>query len=263
MPAAGWALPRLGGMSQAEEIRDYWDADSVVYERRAPPSPTGAAEQAAWTAAIADLLPPAPVRVLDCGAGTGFLSLAAARLGHYVTAIDLSPAMLGRLRTKAQASDLEVQVVVGPAEQPPEGPFDVVMERHLVWTLPNPAAALRAWRDVAPAGQLILFEGLWGTADPLERLRHTAKELLARTISAATRRPLPAGHHAEYSDELRRAMPLGSGTHPEALVNLVRDAGWTSPRLRRLRDVEWASTLDQPLVARLLGPQPRFAVFSG
>ncbi len=263
MPAAGWALPRLGGMSQAEEIRDYWDADSVVYDDVPHHHPTGAAEQAAWTAAIADLLPPAPVRVLDCGAGTGFLSLAAARLGHYVTAIDLSPAMLGRLRTKAQASDLEVQVVVGPAEQPPEGPFDVVMERHLVWTLPNPAAALRAWRDVAPAGQLILFEGLWGTADPLERLRHTAKELLARTISAATRRPLPAGHHAEYSDELRRAMPLGSGTHPEALVNLVRDAGWTSPRLRRLRDVEWASTLDQPLVARLLAPQPRFAVFSG
>jgi SAM-dependent methyltransferase len=250
-------------MSQADEIREYWDADSLVYDTVPHHHPTGAAEQAAWAAALADLLPSTPARVLDCGAGTGFLSIAAARLGHHVTAVDLSPAMLARLTAKAQASNLDVEIVVGPAEQPPNGPYDIVMERHVLWTLPDPAATLKAWRQVAPSGRLILFEGLWGAVDPLERLRRSAQELLARMASAVNGARSRPGHHAEYPDNLRRAMPLGSGTHPDALIALVREAEWPNPQLRRLRDVEWASALSQPLLERLLGTQPRFVVFAG
>ena len=43
-------------------------------------------------------LPPPPARVLDVGAGTGALSLPLARLGYQVTALDISPGMLERLR---------------------------------------------------------------------------------------------------------------------------------------------------------------------
>jgi len=56
--------------SVADEVRRYWDADSVVYDDVPNHHPTGAAELAAWMAALSDLLPPAPSRVLDCGAGT-------------------------------------------------------------------------------------------------------------------------------------------------------------------------------------------------
>ena len=52
----------------------------------------------------------------------------------------------------------------------------------------------------------------------------------------------------------------GPGTHPRAVTQLVAEAGWTAPRLLRLRDVEWASTLEQRLPERLLGVTPRFAV---
>jgi hypothetical protein len=41
---------------------------------------------------------------------------------------------------------------------------------------------------------------------------------------------------------------------------MVADAGWTAPRLVRLRDVEWASVLEQPFPERLLGATPKFAV---
>lgn len=240
-------------MSVTDQVRHYWDDDSEVYDTAPHHHPTDPAEQAAWSAALEAALPPPPAAVLDCGAGTGFLSLIAARLGHRVTAVDLSPRMLERLGDKAAAERLEVRVVAGPAEEPPSGPFDAVMERHLLWTLPDPLQALQAWRAVAPSGRLVLVEGLWGRVDPAERLRARARELLA-----AARRQHGGGHHAPYPEELRTAMPLGEGTTPSKLVELAASAGWRAPRLVRLRDVEWAATVRLPVPERLLGTSPRF-----
>jgi hypothetical protein len=53
-------------------------------------------------------------------------------------------------------------------------------------------------------------------------------------------------------------MPLGEGTTPSRLAELVTTAGWRAPRLFRLRDVEWAATVQLPLPERLLGVSPRF-----
>jgi hypothetical protein len=119
----------------------------------------------------------------------------------------------------------------------------------LLWTLPDPPAALAAWRSVAPTGRLVLFEGLWGSADPLEALRQRAREGLRRL----RREP---DHHGSYAPELRQALPLAAGTHPDRLVELVEAASWGAVRLERLRDVEWAILLRQPPAARLLGTTP-------
>jgi hypothetical protein len=62
---------------------------------------------------------------------------------------------------------------------------------------------------------------------------------------------------------VRARLPLGSGTHPRVVAELVAEAGWSHPRLVRLRDVEWAASLELPLVDRLLGVTPRFAVAAG
>lgn len=237
-----------------DDIRQYWDEDAATYDNSQQHRPTDPTVHAAWTAALESALPAAPARVLDCGAGTGFLSLVAASLGHQVTALDLSPGMLDRLRTRAAAAGLDVETVIGPATDPPAGRFDAVVERHLLWTLPDPAAALAAWRSAAPNGRLVLVESLWGEVDPLEEVRATAKRLLHRL------RQTPPEHHAEYTPELRRSLPLGSGTHPGTLATMVADAGWRTPRLRRLRDVEWAERMALPFPERLVGVTPRFVV---
>jgi SAM-dependent methyltransferase len=245
-------------MAILDDIRGFWDADAATYDNTPGHHPTSAAVQAAWTAALEGLLPPAPADVLDCGAGTGFLSLIAARLGHRVTALDISSQMLAKLTTAAAAEGLDIAVVVAPAHEPPAAPdaggFDAVIERHLLWTLPDPVAALRAWRAAAPAGRLVAVESMWGDADPLEVLRGRAWDLVNRWRGTAP------DHHGPYPAAVRGSLPLGTGTHPRAVARLVAEAGWRTPRLVRLRDVEWASKIEQRLPERLLGVVPRFAV---
>lgn len=242
----------------SDEIRTYWDEDAATYDRSPGHGAHSPTEQAAWTGALARLLPSPPARVLDVGAGTGFLALPVAALGHRVTALDVSQRMLAGLADKAGAHGLTVDTIVGDASSPPEGPFDVVIERHVVWTLPDPAAALRAWRAVAPGGRLILVESMWGRgADRVESVRDRARQELRRL------RRTPADHHSEYSEEMRRALPLAGGTTPDRLVDLVESAGWGPARLQRLYDVEWAMTLAQPMPEQLLGVTPRFAVVGG
>jgi SAM-dependent methyltransferase len=239
-----------------DDIRRYWDLDAATYDNVTNHHPTAAAERAAWAAALARLLPTPPARVLDVGAGTGFLSLIAARLGHKVTSLDLSPGMLGKLRASADAEGLGLEIVEGSAEEPPAGPFDAVIERHVVWTLPDPVAALRAWRASAPLGRLVLVEGLWGKSDPVESLLSSGRKALQKLRGGHD-------HHAAYPAAVVSALPMGNGTKPSGLVELVEKAGWPDPWIERLRDVEWAAKVSLPMPERLLGVPARFVVTAG
>jgi SAM-dependent methyltransferase len=70
-------------------------------------------------------------------------------------------------RAKLAAAGLVARFLVGDAAAPPTGDlrFDAVLCRHLLWTLPDPEAALRAWTGLLrPGGTLVLVEGRWGGA---------------------------------------------------------------------------------------------------
>ena len=121
-----------------DQIRAFWDRDSHTYDDSASHAISDPLEAAAWRAAILRALPERGAKVLDAGAGTGALSLLAAELGYDVTALDLSEGMLSKARAKAEANGVGLTFVVGPAAEPPPGPFDAIMERHVVWTMPDP-----------------------------------------------------------------------------------------------------------------------------
>ena len=237
-----------------DELRDFWNRDAETYDRSPAHSASDPVEAPMWRAALARYLPPPPARVLDVGAGTGAMSLLAADLGHRVTALDLSPGMLAAARKKADALGLDVETVIGNATDPPPGPFDAVIERHLAWTLPDPVEAFGAWRTAAPAGRMILFEGIFDRAGFAQRVRSSAAHTVRKALGVSH------DHHGRYSDELLAALPLARATSPMAYVEAVREAGWRSVRLERLRDVEWARRISSPILLGWLEMVPRFAV---
>lgn len=121
----------------------------------------------AWAGLLDSWLPSGPVDVLDVGCGTGSLSRLPAEAGHRVTGVDLSPRMIEHARSKLTGAGQTGRFLVGDAAAPPTGDqrFDVLLSRHLVWTLPDPRAALADWIGrLRPGGTLILVEGRWGEA---------------------------------------------------------------------------------------------------
>jgi SAM-dependent methyltransferase len=219
-------------------VREYWDLDAATYDHSPGHDPQTPVELAVWAATLRRLLPPPPARVLDAGAGTGFLSLLLAREGYRVTALDLAPAMLAQLNAKAQRRRLSIEIVEGNASEPSGVGYDAVVERHLVWTLPDPRAALEAWRQVAPTGTLVLLESSWGGA----RRRFGAAACSCPGPSPATqergvgtsrgvrrrppfRAPVRVGHGPGAAGSARRVGGLGPGSGRAASRRGVGDPG--------------------------------------
>jgi SAM-dependent methyltransferase len=241
----------------SEEIQQFWDEDAAVYDRSPGHHPRRPHERAAWSATLRRLLPDPPARVLDAGAGTGFLSMLLAAQGYQVTAMDLSAGMLEVLRDKATRQGLEVEIVQADVVSPPDGPFDAVVERHVLWTLPDPGATLAAWRQAVPAGRLVLIEGTWGKTGGIVGLQAEARALVRRIRGAEP------DHHGHYTDRVVSALPHANGITPGEMVSLVQASPWGQARLERLRDVEWATLEGRSLLDQLLGTNPRWAVTAG
>lgn len=83
-------------------------------------------------------------KVLDIGTGTGFLSIMLAEMGYEVVGLDISEEMLKRARNKAVDRGVKVEFKLGDAEDLPfdAGSFDAVVNRAVLWTLPDPKKRL-------------------------------------------------------------------------------------------------------------------------
>jgi ubiquinone/menaquinone biosynthesis C-methylase UbiE len=167
-----------------DETRAFWDEQAASFDDEPDHGLRDETARDAWRRLLLALLPPAPADVVDLGCGTGTLALLLAEQGHRLRGLDLAPAMVDRARAKAKAAGLSVELTCGDAAQPPypASSADAVLVRHVLWALPDPDQALRAWtRLLRPEGRLILVEGYWHTGGGLRAaesrslvLRHRA-----------------------------------------------------------------------------------------
>ncbi|MGW8779422.1 class I SAM-dependent methyltransferase [Streptomyces sp. NPDC055796] len=151
----------------ARAITAYWNAAAAAFDEEPDHGLRQERTRARWARLLSAWLPRAPADVLDVGCGTGSLSLLLAEAGHRVTGVDLAPRMVARAESKFTAAGLAGRFLVGDAGAPPTGQeqYDAVLCRHLLWTLPAPGAALRAWvARLRPGGRLMLVEGRWRQA---------------------------------------------------------------------------------------------------
>ena len=115
-----------------------------------------------WLAELRRWLPEGKtLDILDVGTGTGFFAILLASLGHRVTGIDLTPAMLEEGRALAAHLGLSITFLQMDAQalRFPDESFDLVLSRNLTWTLPEPEKAYGQWlRVLRPGGQLLNFD---------------------------------------------------------------------------------------------------------
>jgi len=87
---------------------------------------------------------------IGCGAGQALIELAreVGSTGRAV-GIDLAPRMVAAATAAAEAAGVDVEVRLGDAQEPNlEGAYDVVAASLVLFFLPDPVAALGAWREL-------------------------------------------------------------------------------------------------------------------
>lgn len=215
----------LANFNLKDEIKDYWSQRSATFDlafgHRIPRGP----EFDAWQQPMRDHLGSAPLRVLELACGTGEVTTLIHDLGHDVTALDFSEAMLAVAKAK-HAGKERVRFLLADAESPmePDGRYDAIICRHLVWTLTDPAKAFAEWhRVLKPGGILLVFDGDWAKRTGLGRL---ASWLIARI----DRRYGPDRHHDGAMGKRHAAimaeLPFTDGLQPERILPLLATAGF-------------------------------------
>lgn len=234
-----------------QQVAAHWDRRAAHFDEDFGHSIGTAAERAAWERIFGLVLPKGRVLdALDAGCGTGFLSLELAARGHRATGVDFAPAMLARARAKAAERGLAVRFEEADAEQLPfaDASFDLVISRHVLWTLPHPEAAVGEWlRVLRPGGRLAIIDGavLDGSdrrADAQPGCQENARTSAEYAV-VGDRLPFLGGRPREEIAALLRGRGL-RGVASDPLADLV-EAQWQrmvaeglEPR-RRNRYVVW------------------------
>lgn len=242
-------FPGLANHTLREEIRDYWSRRSETFDRafghRIAPGP----EAAAWAEPMRDHLGPDPLRVLELACGTGEVTRLVHDLGHDVTALDFSEAMLAVARAK-HAGKPRLRFLLADAGQTmePAARYDAVLCRHLVWTLTEPEAAFADWhRVLRPGGRLLVYDGDWARPKPSGAWAAKVLALWDRLSPD----PDYDGALGERHAAIMERLPFGDGLTAARLAPMLEAAGFTDIRTRSHEPIARAQRRTNALRNRL------------
>ena len=182
-----------------------WDAIAEGYDRYVAPQEVDLANEALR---LVGLEP--GERFLDVAAGTGGLSLPAARLGARVLATDWSPAMIERFGARVREEGLsraEGRVMDCHALDLPDDSFDVTGSQFGVMLVPDQQRALHEMvRVTKPGGRVLVIA--YGSPAELEFIQFftSALKAVAPEFPGLPDDPPPLEFQVSDPDVLRRRL---------------------------------------------------------
>jgi len=163
-----------------DEIKAYWSKRAAGFDLSPWHDVVNEEERRAWHRLILKHLGQGEGRrALDLASGTGIISLLMDDVGFQVTGLDWSQNMLDLAQAKAKKQGRNINFMLGDAQNTMEADasFDVIINRHLVWTLVDPKAAFAEWfRVLKPGGRVLIIDGFFTGSFWHERL---ARKLIA------------------------------------------------------------------------------------
>lgn len=150
-----------------DESRQAWDKIAPGYDRNVTPTHIWLGNEGVSRAGLR-----AGMRFLDVAAGSGALSIPAARLGARVLATDQSGEMLSLLGKRAQQEglDIETRVMDGHALTLEDNSFDMAGSQFGVMLFPDMPKGIRELaRVVKPGGRVLMT--VFGDAHKIEFFR--------------------------------------------------------------------------------------------
>ncbi|ACP22572.1 putative methyl-transferase, S-Adenosyl-L-methionine (plasmid) [Sinorhizobium fredii NGR234] len=214
-----------------DEIKAYWSERAATFDLSPGHEIFSEEERSAWHRLFLRHLGRGDGRAaLDLASGTGVISHLLDDLGFKVTGLDWAEPMLERARQKAKSRKRAISFRIGDAESTmePDDRYDVIVNRHLVWTLVDPAAAFAEWlRVLKPGGTLLIVDGDFVNTGALERL---FSKFSAWGQSAGIFKPDAPMHSREMMETHRNILSrvhFANGARAEAVVELLEAAGFT------------------------------------
>ena len=208
-----------------EVIRERWNRSSQQYDREGHSD----REKEAWKSLLTRALGTEKLKVLDVGCGTGVVALLLSEMGHDVNGVDISEGMLKKANEKINAFNLPIEFTLGDAENLPfeNELFDTVINRHLLWTLPNPKNAISEWRRVLkPGGKIVIIDGCW---DDHKRLhKQIWRYLISIPLISIIERRNPWHGHYFYGRDIEKKLPMWNNKkRPEADIEILKNFGFS------------------------------------
>lgn len=180
--------------------------------------------------------------------------------GFEVTGLDWSDSMLQQARAKAVKRGTNIRFIAGDAEKTlePEASYDVITNRHLVWTLVDPEAAFREWFSVLkPGGRVLIVDGNLGKETWVKGVEALVARVTGRSAAAHMSPQMMERHRS-----IRSRVHFHDQMPAQAVVDLLAKAGFGNIIIdRKLFDIHWAQARKMPFLRgldRLM--QDRFAI---
>lgn len=136
------------------QVQDAWNAIAAGYDEFVTPTHMWLAKQGLKRAGLQS-----GMRFLDVAAGSGALSIPAARLGARVLSVDLSAVMMEKLNARAgkEGFDLEARIMDGHALDLEDDTFDISGSQYGVMLFPDlPRGVREMTRVTRPGGRVLL-----------------------------------------------------------------------------------------------------------